>query len=82
MSASVAPPNDPRYPRPLIELYGRDRDRWFKALPAGLQAGILAFMDSQAHSMGASQMPTVVPKPANNPKRAPKGSTTARARTA
>ena len=82
MSASVAPPNDPRYPRPLIELYGRDRDRWFNTLPEGLQAGILAFMDSQAHSMAASQMPTVVPKPANNLEQAPKVSTPARARTA
>jgi len=55
---------------------------WFKTLPEGLQAGILAFMDSQAHSMAASQMPTVVPKPANSPEQAPKVSTPARARTA
>ena len=55
---------------------------WFKMLPEGLQAGILAFMDSQAHSMVASQMPTVVPKPANSPEQAPKVSTPARARTA
>jgi hypothetical protein len=55
---------------------------WFKTLPDGLQAGIVAFMDSQAHGMVASQMPTVVPKPANSPEQAPKVSTPARARTA
>jgi len=48
---------------------------WFKTLPEGLQTGILAFMDSQAHSMAASQMPTVVPKPANSPEQAPRGRT-------
>jgi hypothetical protein len=48
---------------------------WFKMLPEGLQAGILAFMDSQTHSMVASQMPTVVPKPANSPEQVPKGRT-------
>ena len=48
---------------------------WFKALPEGLRAGILAFMDSQAHSMVASQMPTVVPKPVNTPEQAPRGRT-------
>ena len=40
---------------------------WFKSLPEGLQTGLLAFMDSQAHNMVASQMPTVVPKPVNSP---------------
>ena len=55
---------------------------WFNTLPEGLQTGILAFMDSQAHGMVACQMPTVVPKPANSPEQAPKGSTPARARTA
>ena len=55
---------------------------WFKTLPEGLQTGIVAFMDSQAHSMAACQMPTVVPKPANSPEQAPKGSTIAPARTA
>jgi len=48
---------------------------WFKALPEGLQTGILAFMDSQAHSMAASQMPTIVPKPVNSPEQAPRGRT-------
>ena len=37
---------------------------WFKSLPEGLRDGILAFMDSQAHSMAACQMPAVMPKPA------------------
>ena len=46
---------------------------WFKTLPEGLQTGIVAFMDSQAHSMAACQMPTVVPKPANSPEQAPQG---------
>ena len=55
---------------------------WFKTLPEGLQTGIVAFMDSQAHSMAACQMPAVVPKPANSPEQAPKGSTPAPARTA
>lgn len=36
---------------------------WFQSLPEGLQAGILAFMDSQAHSMATLQIPAVVPKP-------------------
>jgi hypothetical protein len=48
---------------------------WFKALPEGLQVGILAFMDSQAHSMVASQMPTAVPKPVNSPEQALRGRT-------
>jgi hypothetical protein len=48
---------------------------WFKTLPEGLQTGILAFMDSQAHSMVAGQTPTVVPKPANSPEQVPKGRT-------
>jgi len=55
---------------------------WFKALPDGLQTGVLAFMDSQAHGMVASQMPTVVPKPANSPEQAPKGLTIAPAQSA
>ena len=55
---------------------------WFKTLPEGLQAGVLAFMDSQAHGMVASQMPAVVSKPTNSPEQAPKVSTPARARTA
>ena len=35
---------------------------WFKSLPEGLRDGILAFMDSQAHSMAACQIPAVMPK--------------------
>jgi hypothetical protein len=37
---------------------------WFKMLPDGLQAGILAFMDTQAPIMAACQVPTAKPKPA------------------
>ena len=37
---------------------------WFKMLPEGLQAGILAFMDTQAPMMAACQVPAVVPKAA------------------
>jgi hypothetical protein len=37
---------------------------WFKMLPEGLQAGILAFMDTQAPIMAACQMPATMPKPA------------------
>jgi hypothetical protein len=37
---------------------------WFKMLPEGLQAGILAFMDTQAPIMAACQVPTAKPKPA------------------
>ena len=35
---------------------------WFKMLPEGLQAGILAFMDTQAPIMAACQLPAAVPK--------------------
>lgn len=35
---------------------------WFESLPEGLREGILAFMDSQAHSMAVLQVPAVVPK--------------------
>jgi hypothetical protein len=35
---------------------------WFESLPEGLQAGILAFMDTQAPIMAACQVPAVVPK--------------------
>lgn len=48
---------------------------WFKSLPEGLQAGILAFMDTQAPIMAACQMPMRVAKqkgPAGDA--APKGS--------
>jgi hypothetical protein len=37
---------------------------WFKMLPEGLQAGILAFMDTQAPIMAACQLPAAIPKPA------------------
>jgi len=37
---------------------------WFKMLPDGLQAGILAFMDTQVPIMAACQVPAVVPKAA------------------
>jgi hypothetical protein len=36
---------------------------WFKMLPEGLQAGILAFMDTQAPIMAACQVPAAIPKP-------------------
>ena len=35
---------------------------WFKDLPEGLRNGILAYMDSQAQSMAACQMPAVLSK--------------------
>ena len=35
---------------------------WFKMLPEGLQAGILAFMDTQAPIMAACQVPVYVAK--------------------
>jgi hypothetical protein len=37
---------------------------WFTMLPEGLQAGILAFMDTQAPIMAACQVPAAMPKPA------------------
>jgi hypothetical protein len=37
---------------------------WFKMLPEGLQAGILAFMDTQVPIMAACQVPAAMPKPA------------------
>ena len=37
---------------------------WFKMLPEGLQAGILAFMDTQAPIMAACQVPAAIRKPA------------------
>ena len=39
---------------------------WFKMLPEGLQAGILAFMDTQAPIMAACQVPAAIPKPIAN----------------
>jgi len=35
---------------------------WFESLPEGLQAGILAFMDTQVPVMAACRVPAVVPK--------------------
>jgi len=35
---------------------------WFESLPEGLQASILAFMDTQVPVMAACQVPAVVPK--------------------
>jgi len=35
---------------------------WFESLPEGLQASILAFMDTQVPDMAACQVPAVVPK--------------------
>jgi hypothetical protein len=35
---------------------------WFKSLPEGLQAGILAFMDTQVPIMATCQVPAVVSK--------------------
>jgi len=37
---------------------------WFESLPEGVQAGILACMDSQVPIMAACQVPAVVPKAA------------------
>jgi len=37
---------------------------WFESLPEGVQAGILAFMDTQVPIMAACQVPAVVPKAA------------------
>jgi len=37
---------------------------WFKSLPEGVQAGVLAFMDTQVPIMAACQVPSVVPKAA------------------
>jgi hypothetical protein len=54
---------------------------WFKTLPEGLQAGILAFMDSQVPRMAALQMPAFLHKPAKPPKQEhqPTGSASLRA---
>ena len=55
---------------------------WFKMLPEGLQAGILAFMDTQAPIMAACQVPAVMTKPAAAPKASQSGSTAPVAQTA
>ena len=47
---------------------------WFQSLPEGLQAGILAFMDTQAPIMAACQVPAVMTKPAAAPKASQSGS--------
>jgi len=55
---------------------------WFKMLPEGLQAGILAFMDTQAPIMAACQLPAVTIKPAAAPKASQSGSAAPVAQTA
>ena len=55
---------------------------WFKMLPEGLQAGILAFMDTQAPIMAACQVPAVRTKPAAAPKAGQSGSAALVAQTA
>jgi len=55
---------------------------WFKMLPDGLQAGILAFMDTQAPIMAACQVPAAMPKPAAAPVANQSGSAAPVARTA
>lgn len=55
---------------------------WFKMLPEGLQAGILAFMDTQAPIMAACQLPAVMPKPAAAPEGSQSGSAAPVAQTA
>ena len=55
---------------------------WFKMLPEGLQAGILAFMDTQAPIMAACQVPAVMTKPAAAPKASQSGSAAPVAQTA
>jgi hypothetical protein len=47
---------------PRTTAYGRLE--WFKSLPEGLQAGILAFMETQAPIMAACQIPGGMPKAA------------------
>jgi hypothetical protein len=55
---------------------------WFKSLPDGLQAGILAFMDTQVPIMAACQVPAVVPKAAAPKEVGQSGSAAPVARTA
>ena len=55
---------------------------WFKMLPEGLQAGILAFMDTQAPMMAACQVPAVVPKAASPKEAGQSGSAAPVAQTA
>ena len=55
---------------------------WFKMLPEGLQAGILAFMDTQAPIMAACQLPVAIPKPIANSAASVGGKHTAAAQSA
>jgi hypothetical protein len=55
---------------------------WFESLPEGVQAGILAFMDTQVPLMAACQVPAVMPKPAAAPVASQSGSAAPAARTA
>jgi hypothetical protein len=55
---------------------------WFKMLPEGLQAGILAFMDTQVPVMAACQVPAVVPKAASPKEAGQSGSAAPVAQTA
>jgi hypothetical protein len=55
---------------------------WFKSLPEGLQAGILAFMATQVPIMAACQVPAVVPKAAAQKEASQSGSAAPVAQTA
>jgi hypothetical protein len=55
---------------------------WFKSLPAGVQAGILEFMDTQVPIMAACQVPAVMPKPVAAPEGSQSGSAAPVAQTA
>ena len=55
---------------------------WFKMLPEGLQAGILAFMDTQVPIMAACQVPAVVPDAAVSKEAGQSGSAAPVAQTA
>jgi hypothetical protein len=55
---------------------------WFKMLPEGLQASILAFMDTQVPVMASCQVPAVVPKAASPKEAGQSGSAAPVAQTA
>jgi len=55
---------------------------WFESLPEGLQASILAFMDTQVPVMAACQVPAVVPKAASPKEAGQSGSAAPVAQTA
>ena len=55
---------------------------WFESLPEGLQASILAFMDTQVPVMAACQVPAVVPKAASPKEAGQSGSAASVAQTA